>query len=136
MSLSDEEREALVAYRLEKARNTYEQTVTLIPMGYWNIIANRLYYSAYYAVSALLLNEGHNVQTHNGIIQMLGYYFVKTGKISKELATNYGRLFSLRQTGDYGDTFDLTEQDVKPLVEPTKQIIDIATEIIYSDRKQ
>jgi hypothetical protein len=47
MSLSDEERYALVTYRVEKARTTMEQVKTVVPFGYWDMIANRLYYAAY-----------------------------------------------------------------------------------------
>ena len=130
MSLSDEERKALVQYRLEKARTTYSQLLNIIPLSYWNIVANRLYYAAYYAVSALLLNEGHAVQTHNGIIQLLGLHFLKTGRMSKEHGALYGRLFSMRQTGDYGDTYDFTEEDVLPLVEPTAALIEEVSNLI------
>ena len=130
MSLSDDERRALVTYRLEKARKTYLQASDSISLGYWEMTANRLYYAAYYAVSALLLQQGLTVQTHHGIIQMLGLHFVKTGIISKEMGTLYGRLFSMRQTGDYGDTFDLTEEEVLPLVEPTKELIETIDSIL------
>lgn len=130
MGLSNEERQALVAYRIEKAHKTYQQAVDSIPLGYWEMTANRLYYAAYYAASALLLNHGFSVQTHNGIIQMLGLHFIKTGKLSRESGTLYGRLFSLRQTGDYGDTFDLTSEEVQPLVDPTKEFIDAISNLL------
>ena len=133
MSLSDEERKALVLYRIEKARNTFNQTQTIVPMGYWNMIANRLYYAAYYAVSALLLNEGFTVQTHHGIIQMLGLHFIKTGRVPKDLGILYGRLFSMRQTGDYGDTFDLTENEILPLVNPTEELIKAISQLIENN---
>ena len=45
----------------------------------------------------------------------------------------YGRLFSLRQTGDYSDTFDLTEEDVMPLIVPTGEFIDVIDELIARD---
>ncbi|MBQ9417128.1 MAG: HEPN domain-containing protein [Bacteroidales bacterium] len=68
------------------------------------MIANRLYCAVYYVVSAFLLQNGYSVQTHHGIIQLLGLHFIKTGILEKEYGTLYGQLFSLRQTGDYGDT--------------------------------
>ena len=130
MGLSNEERAALVAYRIDKAHRTMEQAEASMPLGYWEMTANRLYYAAYYAASALLLKQGYQVQTHNGIIQMLGLHFVKTGRLNPELGTTYSRLFSLRQTGDYGDTFGLTESDVMPLVEPTKEFIAAVAKMI------
>ena len=46
MSLTDEERSALVTYKIEKANKTLEQVKTIIPMEYWEMAANRLYYAA------------------------------------------------------------------------------------------
>ena len=123
MSLSDEERKALVLYKLEKAHRTLEQAKGNLPLEYWEVIANRLYYAAYYAVSALLLTYGHKVQTHQGIIQMFGLNFIKTGKISADQGRLYSKLFSLRLTGDYNDSFNLSKDDVLPLVEPTENLI-------------
>ncbi|MBP5516014.1 MAG: HEPN domain-containing protein [Bacteroidales bacterium] len=134
MSLSDDERNALVAYRLEKANRTYKQAVDSVPLGYWEMTANRLYYSAYYAVSALLLNKGFTVQTHNGIIQMLGLHLIKPGLLDKSYGTLYGKLFSMRQTGDYGDTFELEEDDVLPLVEPTKNLINTISKLLKNNK--
>lgn len=135
MSLSDEERYALVNYRLEKAHTTLEQVKNIVPLGYWDMIANRLYYAAYYAVSALLLQDGYSVQTHHGIIQMLGLHYIKTGILGSEYGTLYGQLFSLHQTGDYGDTFGLTEQQVLPLIEPTGKLID-SVEILIKEKQK
>ena len=137
MSLSEEERYALVCYRIEKARTTLEQVKNIVSTGYWDMIANRLYYAAYYAVSALLLQSGYSVQTHHGIIQMLGLHFIKTGIIDKEFGSLYGQLFSLRQTGDYGDTFGLTEKQVLPLLPQTEKFIkDIASLIEKTNNTQ
>lgn len=136
MSLTDEERQALVTYKIEKAIKTLEQVKTIIPMGYWEMAANRLYYAAYYAVSALLLKDGFSVQTHQGIIHVFGQNYIKTNKIDGKFGTLYGRLFSLRQTGDYGDTFDLTAEDVTPLLSPTEELIKTISGFITNPNKR
>lgn len=130
MSLSEEERYALVSYRVEKAHATFEQAKANVANGYWDLIANRLYYAAYYATSALLLQNGYSVQTHNGIIQMLGLHFIKTGKLDKRWGNIYSRLFANRQTGDYGDMFGLTEEQVLPLVSQTEEYINVICSMI------
>lgn len=124
MSLSDDERYALVNYRIDKAHTTMEQVKAIVPLEFWDMIANRLYYAAHYTASALLLQDGFSVQTHNGIIQMLGLHYIKTGVLDRKYGTLYGQLFSLRQTGDYGDTFGLTEEQVRPLLEQTAEMIE------------
>lgn len=135
MSLSEEERYALVSYRVEKAHATFEQAKANVANGYWDLIANRLYYAAYYATSALLLQNGYSVQTHNGIIQMLGMHFIKTGKLDKRWGNIYSRLFSNRQTGDYGDMFGLTEEQVLPLVSQTEEYINVICSMIENAQR-
>ena len=52
MSLNQEERTAIVTYRLEKAERALVQAKANLPLQTWEVIANRIYYAAYYAVSA------------------------------------------------------------------------------------
>ena len=124
MSLSQEERRAVVEFRVEKAFRAYEQAKGVLGLKYWETIANRLYYAAYNAVSALLIANGDTAQTHSGVIHLFGLHFVKTGIISSDMGRLYHSLFTMRQTGDYDDTYGLTEQDVLPYVEPTGQLIE------------
>ena len=70
MSLNDEEKQSVVAYRLEKASKTLDDAKKVIELELWATAANRLYYAAYYAVSALLIAKGLNAKTHDGIIRL------------------------------------------------------------------
>ncbi len=137
MSLNQEEREAIVTYRLEKATKTLEEARCNLPMKFWSLIANRMYYAAYYAVSALLIVNGHTAKTHETILRVFGLHFVKTGVFSTEQGRLYNKLFTLRLTGDYNDHYDLEEQDVLPLFAPTEQLIaDVAKEARESLKKK
>ena len=128
--LKDEDRREIVKYRLEKSLRTYYEAVGSISNGYVETAANRLYYAAYYAVSALLVSYKYEASTHNGVIQMFGLAFIKTKIIERRFGTLFNQLFSLRMTGDYEDRHFLNlEEDVKPLVEPTKELIDITTKL-------
>ena len=88
MGLNIEERRAVVSYRLEKAERTLEQARYNLSSGFWELIANRMYYAAYYAVSALLIADGYSAKTHETIVRFYGMYYIKTGI----MATEYGRL--------------------------------------------
>jgi uncharacterized protein (UPF0332 family) len=46
----------LIRYRLSRAKDTYDDAKILADKERWNSTINRLYYSAYYAVMALLLD--------------------------------------------------------------------------------
>jgi uncharacterized protein (UPF0332 family) len=123
MTLTDDERIALVSYRIQKAFDTLEEAEGISTLGFWNAVANRLYYACYYATSALLIKNSFHAQTHRGVITLLGMHFIKTGKLPENLGKLYSRLFELRQTGDYDDLFDLNEADVNPLLKPAKDYI-------------
>lgn len=128
MSMTDEERRAVVEFRIEKSLRALEQAKGVMELEYWETIANRLYYAAYNAVSALLIANGDEAQTHSGVIHLFGMRFIKTGIFSAEIGRLYHELFTMRQTGDYDDTYGLTKDDVHPYVEPTEQLIKLVIE--------
>lgn len=57
MSLTDEERAAIVMYRLEKTEKAFVEARDCASMGHWTFWANRLYYAAYYVSSSLIVME-------------------------------------------------------------------------------
>ena len=124
MSLNDEERQIIVNLEKEKALNTFAEMEVLRQAGLWNNIANRLYYAAFHAVSALLIYDHHNFGTHQGAVIMLHQYYVKPGILSKEDGTFYSQLQTMREKSDYNCTYNATEEDTLPRIEETKQFID------------
>lgn len=123
MSLTNEERDAIVFYRIQKAKETFNEAEGIAQLGFWNAVANRLYYSCYYMTTALLIYNGHSAQTHSGVIRLFGLNFVVNGIVSKEQSKFYSKLFELRQTGDYDDLYYLTEEEVQPLIQSAKTYI-------------
>lgn len=130
MSLTDDEREAIVAFRLQKGKETLEEAEGIATLGYWNAVANRLYYACYYITSALLIKNKYAAQTHRGVIHLLGLHFIKKGIVSQNAGKFYSKLYELRQTGDYDDLFNLTEEDVSPMIEIAQSYIEELTKLI------
>jgi uncharacterized protein (UPF0332 family) len=121
--MNAQDRQELVNYRMARAREVLEEVHVLVGHRFWNTAVNRLYYGCYYAVTALLVNNGIAATTHSGVRQMFGLHFIKTGIIEKELGKFYSDIFDLRQTGDYEDYLDFTEEDVTDLLEPAHQLV-------------
>lgn len=128
-------KEDLIRYRLARAKDTYEDAAILAEREKWNSTINRLYYSAYYAVMALLLDSDLKPTTHNGAKSNFSEYFIKNGKISKEFGKTYSQLFTWRQKGDYDDLFDFNGDKVLPYFEPVKRLIEIIEENISYNRQ-
>ena len=124
MSLTTDERDAIVSFRIQKAKDTLAEEEGISTLKYWNAVANRLYYSCFYMTSALLIKHNYSAQTHSGVIHLFGMHFIRTGVISKDSGKMYSRLFELRQTGDYDDLFNLTEEDVLPMIPMVHNFLD------------
>ena len=130
MSLTEEERSAIISYRITKARETLTEAKGIATLKFWNAVANRLYYSCSYITGALLIANNFTAQTHSGVIHLLGLHFIKTGRISKEAGKLYSRLYELRQSGDYDDLFYMEEEDIKPLIDRAEGYINELEKII------
>ena len=128
-------KEDLVNYRLLKAKETYEDAQILADKGRWNSSINRLYYSAYYAVMALLLNSDLKPNTHTGAKSNFSEHFILTNKIPKDVGKMYSQLFTWRQKGDYDDMFDFDNEKVLPYFEPVSKLIILIENIITIDKK-
>jgi uncharacterized protein (UPF0332 family) len=118
--LDEESRTALVAYRIQRSKETLPEADTLIDGKFYNAAINRLYYACYYAVIALLSKNGITAQTHQGVKQMFSMHFIVTGKLDKKYSSFYSRLFNDRISGDYDDFLQYDEEmlkEVRPMAE-------------------
>ena len=124
MSLSQEERKAVVDYRLEKAESTFDEAQKVSTLDLWNNAANRLYYSLYYAATALLIADQHQCHTHSGMLTLMNMHYVKTGKLSAEDGRLLRRLFTLRHEGDYEDFVEVTKEEILQATPEVRALLD------------
>lgn len=124
------DKQAYINYRIEKAYKTYDVAALLVENAKWNSAINRLYYSCFYMVSALLTKSNFESKSHSGVKSQFFLHFVKSGLVSSEFGKMYSDLFDWRQKGDYGDFFDFEEQQVKPYLTPVKDFLNIILKIL------
>ena len=122
--MKEGELQALVAYRMQRAGEALDEARIMQRIGHWNTCANRLYYAAFYAVSALLVRDGHRATRHSGTKALFNRHYVKPGVVAKEKGRLYNRLFDLRQEGDYSDFVSLDCETIEPLVSDTADFLD------------
>ena len=113
----------MIKYRIARAKDTFDDARILANSEKWNSAINRLYYAAYYAVIALLLDSGLKPTTHNGAKSNFSEYFIKSGKLDKKFGLIFSQLFTWRQKGDYDDLFDFQKDKVLPYFEPVEKLI-------------
>lgn len=124
MSLNEQDRKSVVEYRLERAEASITEAQGVAGHGWYNLAANRLYYAAYYAASALLISKGLPTKSHAGVKSMLHFHFVKTGILTLEDGALVGLLFNLRQSGDYEDFKQVTKSQIDELTPLVVQFVE------------
>lgn len=112
-----------IDYRLNRAKETLEAAKSLARDKHWNSVINRLYYSCFYAISALLYNHDINAKSHSGIKHQFALHYIKSGLIEKSIAEIYIDLFDYRQAGDYADFVDFDEEKTSPLIPQVESLL-------------
>ncbi|MBU0766109.1 MAG: HEPN domain-containing protein [Bacteroidetes bacterium] len=116
-------REVLINYRISRAKESLAEAKLLAENGHWNTCINRLYYSCFYIVLALLLKNDLSAGKHSGVRAMLSLHFIKTGIVSKGNGRLYNELFDNRQTGDYKDLYIFDEETTRPYINKAEMFI-------------
>ena len=123
MSLDKEKRDTVISLEIAKAFTTQEEVDLLAEKGYWNAAANRLYYSVFHAVSALLIHDGIRIKSHKGAGVMLNQHYIQTNKISPELGKLYRRLELMREESDYNCFYNTSPEELKKELGPARELI-------------
>ena len=135
MSLKEEDRKIVVTLELEKAEQTFAETEMLRQAKFWSNLANRLYYSLFHALTAMLVHDHHEVGTHKGAANRFHMYYVKTGIFTVEEGAFYSQMQSMREESDYNCAYNVTENEIVAKIEPTRQMIEkIKRYIVENDK--
>ena len=101
--MKSEDVKALVSHRMEKSKEAIKAAEILLKSEMLTFSMNRVYYSMFYAVQALLAVDGVSFSKHG---QVKGYFnreLIKTMILPKELGQTYNKAFEYRQKFDYVD---------------------------------
>ena len=114
----------MVNMEFEKAVRFSDQARKNAEIKEWDVVANRLYYAMFHAVSALLIHDKHKVGTHKGAVMMFGQHYVRTGVFSANEGRLYSQLQTMREKADYNSAWQTSEDIMAPLIEPATIFID------------
>ena len=85
--------------------------------------ANRAYYAAFHAVSALFAVEGQYFKKHSGVRSAFHQHLIKTGRLENELGREYDLLLGLRGKADYGGVEHATHEEVDIALSTARRIL-------------
>ncbi|MBA7573706.1 hypothetical protein ES708_15504 [subsurface metagenome] len=126
----------LIQYRLAKAQSTLQEAKSLADQEFWSGASNRLYYSCFYAVIAILVKDDITARTHNGVRSEFFKLYIKSGILDKKYSVLYSNLMRKRQENDYGDFQEFSKEDIHPLIREAEDFISKITKLIESGPDQ
>lgn len=88
---------------MAKARQFLEDARANLAEGRHKTAINRSYYAAFNDARSILILEGANPETHEGVITMLSLRLVKPGLLPVDVVKDFKVLLSRRTDADYGD---------------------------------
>jgi uncharacterized protein (UPF0332 family) len=123
MTLTEDHRKDLIAYRINQSHQAVEDVEFLIDNQKYNIAINRIYYGIFYALSALALKYEYETSKHQQLIGWFNKTFVKAGIISVEKSSIVHKSFNKRSKGDYAVYISFSEEEVVEMFKEMKSFL-------------
>lgn len=121
---------------IEKSDRNMEQAIYNANVNYWDLVSNRLYYSIFHAVNALLLLDGIKTGTHKGTSSQFGKYYVLTGVFDKQDGILYSRLQTMREKADYQNIYSLSREDGLKILEKASDLKERIIQVVKNKINQ
>ena len=121
---TDQHQWELANYRLEQAKESLDEAKFLYKgKKSMRSVVNRLYYSHFYAISALLIFEKYTSSKHSGVLSFFNQNFIKTKIFDEESGKAANRLFEMRNRGDYREFVRFNENEINELINATESFL-------------
>lgn len=120
----DERQKALSSYRFQEAEDSLKVANHCFDEGLYKDSINRSYYSAFYAIKAVLALGTVDFKRHKDVIAYFNQHFVATGIFARELGRRLGMLKQLREKSDYDDFYIASKEQAKEQLETAELIIE------------
>jgi uncharacterized protein (UPF0332 family) len=117
------EKKDYINYKLQKATQSLKEAKLLMENSMNDTAVSRLYYAAFYAINALLSQNGFNPKTHSGAKTIFNKEFILTGKIESRFSDFYTFLMAKRFEADYDDFVFIDEEKLKTLYTETEEFV-------------
>ena len=111
--MSPDKTNELIKYRIHRAKETLKDAEVALENDRIKNALNRIYYSAFYIVSALALKHNFSTSKHKQLIGWFNKEFVSSGKIKSEFYKIYSKAFDTRQESDYEDFIEYEKSEAQ-----------------------
>ena len=115
--------EIIPKLEMDKAKSALDEAKILFDSQKYYGAANRSYYAAFHAMTALLIHDGHSLKKHSGVISKFRELYIKTGIFDTGMSEQIAALFKLRTNCDYDTFYVVAKADVEEQIRNAEIII-------------
>ena len=126
----DKKTQSLIQGYLDKSREKLSVANTLFQSRNYEDAVSRAYYSAFHAAQALLLTEGLTADTHQGLVNLFGLHFVKTGKLNRKFGKFLANLKDDRENSDYEIFSGIDKETAEQAVSEAKEFLEASEKFL------
>lgn len=123
MTLSDNEKKAIIEYRIKQAFDSADVAEFLILNQKIPAAVNRIYYSVFYSLIALALQFGYKTSKHTQLIGWFNKKFIASGEIEKKFGRILRDCYNYRISADYDSFVSFAEEDIQVLLSEMKSFL-------------
>lgn len=126
------DKDSLINYRIERSRNTKAEAQLAFDNEMLNLTMNRIYYSAFYMISALAVKMGFSTSKHSQLKGWFNREFIKTKIVDRKFGAFFELCFMNRQESDYDDFVSFEKKDAEAQFILLDEFLDTLEELIKS----
>ena len=123
--MTEADRIALSASRLEKAFQTLSSAKLLLAHDDFASACNRAYYSVFHAMRSVLALDEIDDHKHSHLISVFRKDYLKTGILDRSLSDIIGSAFEVRNSSDYEDFWIINKADAREQVENAEIFLNV-----------
>jgi uncharacterized protein (UPF0332 family) len=130
MTINEKDRETLTNYRIDKAKKAEDDARFLIDNNKLHLAVNRIYYGAFYILSALALKYQFQTTSHQELIGWFNKEFVKEELIDRKYGRFVHKAYDKRSKADYADYVEFEKEEVLAMFNEMKDFLEKIEELI------
>lgn len=122
--MTSDDKKELIKYYLEKADELLVESDYLAKGGFWNTVANRIYYACFNAIRAVFINDGILVHTHSGVKSQFHKHYIQPRVLEAKLGEVLNRLLNQREDADYKIRTKFSQEQIEPCIEEATKFVE------------
>ena len=125
----------LSKYRIQESKDSLIVAENCLNDGFYKDAINRSYYSAFYAIKAILALDTVDFKRHKDVVAYFNKEYVATGIFQREIGRRLGILKQLREKSDYDDFYIASKDEAFEQIETAEMIINAVEVYLTSKNK-